>query len=268
MDEAERRLQKKHLEILVRNGGFQFTDTFFPYTSGEIGPYYVQSAVVMNNGGDYYTSCKDIENLIVGCEWEGGSFYVVSGGESRDWIFSLPIALELGKPHTMIYKDCKMIGADVKGRRVVHVADLNNEGSSPRDKWVPAIRKAGGKITDIFFYVDRMEEGVKVMQELGLRRHAVVELDYQAWDYLKTQGVVTEEVYKNLIERGTSKESRDAWAINMLQCEKGLGTLGKLFVGSKSDREKAHKIINHYNYLCIIDLVERLNKKGYRISAP
>ena len=46
-------VQQKHLEILVRNGGFQFTDSFFPYTSGQIGPYYVQSAVVMNNGKDY-----------------------------------------------------------------------------------------------------------------------------------------------------------------------------------------------------------------------
>src|SRR3989344_1798195 len=114
--------------------------------------------------GDYSRAVRGIIKLMRSVVPDF-SYNIISGGESRDWIFSNPAAYELGKPHLTIYKDKKMIGADVKGKRVIHVADLNNEGSSPRDIWVPAIRDADGKIEDIFFFVDRMEDGVGVMKE-------------------------------------------------------------------------------------------------------
>ena len=58
------KMQESNLAILVKNKGFQFTDTFFPYTSGEIGPYYVQSAVVQNNGADYKHSISSLADLV------------------------------------------------------------------------------------------------------------------------------------------------------------------------------------------------------------
>ena len=167
-DEVDRELQQKHLEILVRNKGFQFTGTFFPYTSGEIGPHYVQSAVALKNGKDYGEAIKDMRIAIELKTSRGIDMEVISGGESRDWCFSFPIATQMGKPHAMIYKNGKYIGPNLQNQRVVHVADLSNEGSSPRDLWIPVIRERGGKIEQIFFYVDRMEQGPIVMKELGL----------------------------------------------------------------------------------------------------
>ena len=50
---------------------------------------------------------------------------VISGGESRDWDFSNPVAARMSLPHCKIYKDGKMLGAEVFRRPVVHIADLN-----------------------------------------------------------------------------------------------------------------------------------------------
>lgn len=200
--ESEQQIQKRNLNILVKHGGFQFTDDFFPYTSGEIGPYYVQSAVVMKNGRDYWRATQDFSHLILNKTQtnphRGSNFDVISSGETRDWIFSFPLVGTFSIPHAMLYKNGKILGSDMKDKRVIHVADLNNEGSSPRDYWVPMIKKAGGEISDIFFYVDRMEDGVQIMKDLGLNSHAVVSLDEHAWDYLQKQGVVSAEVYKSL----------------------------------------------------------------------
>ena len=165
-------IQRRNLDALARSpGGFQFTRTFVPYTSFEIGPYYVQSAAIMQDGLAYSMACNNLADLarpIV----DNGKDWVITGGESRDWCFSGPVAQMLGLPHTMIYKrdetgQCKTIGASLKGKKAFHVADLNNEGSSPEGMWVPTIRQAGGTIDHIVFYVDRLESGVEEMKKLA-----------------------------------------------------------------------------------------------------
>ncbi len=243
MEEVDRNMQARNLAALAKSkGGSQFTDTFFPYTSGEIGPYYVQSASIMADGKAYTQACKDmvtIMNKVTNRDYDNT---VISGRESRDWIFSFPIAQILGIPHFMIYKDGKNLGADVHGKKVIHIADLNNEGSSPRDLWMPAIKIAGGNLNHIFFYVDRLEDGTKVMQELGLQSHAVIPLDEYAWSFLQKENIITQEIYQSLCER---IEDKDAWARRMLRSEKGLEKLANLlnFV-DKKNAEKALKILN------------------------
>lgn len=240
---AIKQIQERNLKALARNpGGFQFTDTFFPYTSGEIGPYYVQSAAVLANGNDYAMACRDLKGMLA--YDDAGGFDVISGGESRDWMFSFPLAREWAKPHLMIYKDGKTLGADVSGKTVLHVADLNNEGSSPKDVWIPVIKKAGGEIKHIAFYVDRLEGGVQVMEDLGLQRHVAVPLDEHAWDFLDGFGIVSGRAYRNLRERGTEKEQRDAWARKMLRSDPGLKTLTKLILSDKKGADKGIKILN------------------------
>lgn len=238
MDEKERvRLQEKHLTYLADSKkGFTFTDTFVPYTSGEIGNYYVQSGAVQERADTFYHACQDMIKMV---GEHASQISAISGGESRDWMFSLPVAHGIMRPHVMIYKDGKMVGADVSKMTVAHVADLNNEGSSPRDLWVPAIRNNGGYIDQIFFYVDRMEDGLKVMKDLELESRALVPLDAHAWDYLQKHGVVTPNIYISLMER---MEDKDSWARAMLRSDKGLVTLAKLFF-NENTISKARRIM-------------------------
>ncbi|MAG78753.1 hypothetical protein CMI40_00045 [Candidatus Pacearchaeota archaeon] len=258
MDKVNRELQKKHLDILVKNKGFQFTDSFFPYTSGQIGPYYVQSEVVMKDAQDYQEACSDLTDKIHYIS--NLDNIIISGGESRDWIFSNIVSINLDLPHVMIYKDGRTIGVDIKNKNVIHVADLNNEGSSPRDLWVPAIEKAKGRIKDIYFYVDRMEDGVKVMKDLELNSNSLVPLDKYAWNYLEEKKVITKEIYKNLKERGETKESRKEWVENMLRSEKGLETLANL-LSNRNSFNKGIKILDKGYPDLSKELIERLKKE-------
>ena len=149
-DKFKSEIQNRNLENLFDLGGLRVTDTFFPYTSGQIGPYIIRSEVIKEDDDKYDTAISDMLEVIrrdIGL----GSFDVISGGESRDWIFSIPVADKLGLPHASLYKSRFILGYDINEKRVLHVADLNNTGSSARDLWVPTIRENGGTINDIFF---------------------------------------------------------------------------------------------------------------------
>ena len=242
-DFVRQEMQKRNLSALVRNNGFKFSPTFFPYTSGEIGPYYVNSECVMKRPEDYILATGSLADLVADT-MKDHLGYMIAGGETRDWIFSNPVAIALRKPSLMIYKDGKIVPVDteVKDRRFALVVDLNNEGSSPRDFWVPALRKREGVIEHVFPYVDRLEGGVEVMKELGLYSNAVVPLDENAWDYLQREQVVTQEIHRNLRDRGKTKEERDAWAVKMLRSSQGLTTLANLLTDPKT-KSKGEKIL-------------------------
>ena len=125
-------IQRRNLIALAGNGGFKFTDLFFPYTSGEVGPYYVNSENIANDGPAFSDAVEYMSELIFDMMQERETRdYVITGGETRDWVFSPAVAANLGKPHAMIYKDKErnIIGANLDEKRVVHVADLNNLGS-------------------------------------------------------------------------------------------------------------------------------------------
>ena len=263
-------LQEKALVALSKNKGFRFIETFFPYTSGEIGPYYVQSGDIMRNAFDYKQAVLDMALAAKRIFWKDGTSEIVSGGETRDWIFSNPTAIQLGLPSAMLYKDGKIVGADIKGKKVLHIADSNNEGSSPRDHWIPIIRKNDGVINEILFYVDRLEDGVNVMQKLGLEAYAIAPLDEHAWDFLlklKESGV-THEIYQQLRERGTTKEERDAWARAMLRSEKGLGRLAELFNDENSREKVKSMIVRGYADMTeeILDELRKRKKPGISVS--
>lgn len=207
--------QKDALLELARNGGFKFTENWFPYTSGWIGPYYVQSADIFKTGHGIMIANHSIITIVEQIIRDSDqTIDVVSGGESRDWPFAACIAEKLGVGLCMIYKDGKMVGAtDLKDKRVLHVADLNNEGSSPRDMWIPVIRNSGGIINDIVFLVDRLEDGVEEMKKLELKSHAVIPLNEDAWNFLKEEGFVTEEILVSLFDY---LEDRKAWGVKKL----------------------------------------------------
>jgi len=252
-----KKLQEKHLEILGRNKCFEFTDTFFPYTSGRIGPYYIESAAVMDDRKNGYVEavkdmCEMVSNVM---ESRGIEDHIISGGESRDWIFSFPVAVNLKKPHAMIYKDGKAIGANMSDRYVTHVADLNNEGSSVKNLWIPTIKRECGKIEEVFFYVDRMEGGVQVIKDLNLKSHSLVKLNENAWNYLQRIEVVDEKVYKNLMER---MEDKEEWAIKMLRSEKGFERLCNFMSNGEKGREKVDKILRIGYPDIRLELIERL----------
>jgi len=105
--------------------------------------------------------------------------------------------------------------------------------------WIPMIRNAGGQIKDIFFFVDRLEEGIEVMKNLNLEAHALVPLNEHAWNYLLTNNVINEEIYRSLRVRIENKEE---WARKMLKSEAGIKQF-ILYLRDEKMRAKAKKVL-------------------------
>jgi len=204
--------QEQFLKALTEQGEPRFTETWFPYTSGQVGPYYIESLAITRNGAAYHAAIDALCALIQQTA-DINSIDAISGGESRDWDFSNPVAYALGKPHVKIYKDKTTRGAEPTGR-IIHVADLNNEGSSMRDLWHPTITAAGGTIVAAYFFVDRREEGIEVMQQLSIPSHSVVPMNEQAWQYLERIGYISATLCQSLQER---INDRRAWAHRALR---------------------------------------------------
>jgi len=255
MYEIDRNMQKENLDVLIKNNGFKFTDTFFPYTSGKIGPYYINSESVMNDFSSQEIALKSMKKLV---SKYSGKDSIISGGELRDLIFSLPVADRIGRERIVIRKTKKIIGPNIKDKYVTHVADLNNEGSSAKDFWIPAIREAGETIEDIFFYVDRMELGYEMIKELGLKSYSVVPLDEFAWNYLKEKEILNEEIYNSINNRNKNPEE---WAKEILKSEKGFKKLKEIILNPLS-KERGLKILNKGYPHLKVDLREKLIENG------
>lgn len=259
------RLQEQGLALLARNRGFEFSQTFFPYTSGKISPYYVHAESVMRDGHD---NARAIELLATLYFWTEGRSKehnasptrVITGGESCDWMFSQPVATRVIMPHTMLYKDGRTAGASLMNAHVTHIADLNNEGSSMRDYWLPTIRRESGTLTQALFFVDRCEEGMHVMKELGITNAAVVPLDAHAWDYLYQQAkAINEEEYHSL---QSYRENREAWARSMLRSKAGIERLFALLCSSiEKEQDATRKVLNKGYPELREELLERLKKE-------
>ena len=233
-------IQDVNLRNLINTGAFRFIDESTPwffYTSGQVGPYYVQSVAVEQDGEAYACAIDSIVRLI---SEKAGAFDVISGGETRDWDFSNPAAAALRKPHLKMYKDGRRLGAEVRGRRVLHVADLNNEGSSVRDFWRPSIAAAGGELVGVLSFVDRMEEGFELFQKMRLPSLAVVPLDRHAWDLIHAEGVISAALHRRLVKR---MRDRRLWALDALRANPDYF---RKFHSAEATRGKAEKIMNTY----------------------
>ena len=259
MEEGSRKnLQYQGLDTLRGEGQPQFTNTFFPYTSGEIGPYYIDCVAITNNGLGYRAAIGALQRLVI-TSFDDAFIDVFAGGESRDWDFSNPLAIMFQKPHAKVYKDGTIRGAKVQGKNVAWVADLNNEGSSMRDKWKPAIERQGGKIVCAFFYVDRMEDGVQVMNDLGIPNASVVPFDNAAWEYLEQVGYISPQLRASLDERMLDKQ---AWAHRMLRSPEGVAELERL-LGNDRTYQKAALILQK-GYPELQDfLVSTIRSRGF-----
>lgn len=218
-------------------------DSPFWYTSGKIGPYYINthflygseekandllriidkvkedkqqcaqilsSHVLENYKQDpIFRHCIDtlvhkIENTV-----STNSFDYISGGERRDWFFSLPVAALLNKPHITIFKDMdamiftngksEKVGS-LSGSHVLHIADLITSASSYERAWVPVIRNASGVMQASFVIIDRMQGGHELLESLGVSSHSLVKINKDVFDEAYAHQYINLEQYHMVME--------------------------------------------------------------------
>ena len=203
----------------------------FWYTSGRIGPFYVNTHFLYGSEEKANALLKQIDVLVadkIGCSKEIESLVLanlkedaiyrgvisalvekiekavdlsavdgISGGERRDWFFSLAVAHRLKKPHLTLFKDMGAVlysGHDLPaspnlpapgtavtlkalpGMRFLHVADLITTASSYERAWVPAVHALGAEMPWSLVVVDRMQGGSGRLASLGVESLALTEI--------------------------------------------------------------------------------------------
>lgn len=207
----------------------------FWYASGTLGPFYVNTHFLLESeakanellalieeaaAGDrsdflttilpfvkkqYETSesYKAVIDLIVAKAKEL-DFDVISGGERRDYFFSLMPAYLLGKPHLSIFKDgetyfsenveekaVKVGEGDLSGKVSLHIADLITEASSYTNAWIPSIRGTGASINDTIAVIDRMQGGEANLKAEGVNMYTFAKIELSLFDEGVEKGILT-----------------------------------------------------------------------------
>ena len=135
----------------------------------------------------------------------------VSGGERRDWYFSMMIAYLLGLPHITLFKDQSAVVStcdfeectevtNLENNRVLHVADLLTKASSYENYWVPAIKKLGSNILWSAVVVDRLEGGDETLKNLNIKSLSLVKLDNSLFENAHELDIITDDQLEMLKE--------------------------------------------------------------------
>ena len=135
----------------------------------------------------------------------------ISGGERRDWFFSLLIAYFLKLPHITINKDLTCVTTDFDGTnsrktedlnssKVLHVADLITVASSYERAWIPAIKTHNGEITCSLSVVDRDEGGKEVLEGYNVKTYSLIVLNEELFNLAKELELISEKQYNMIID--------------------------------------------------------------------
>ena len=228
------------IKMLFDTSAFRVCDSESPfwYTSNKIGPYYINTHFlygseekakgllkVIDEKSCDRDNCSQIFFDLVKKNYQEDAIYkklidfmvdyarenidldniqFISGGERRDWFFSLIIADILKMPHITVFKDLSykifcsdatIEVPDVKGANILHIADIITEASSYIRAWVPAIKNIGGNIVDSLVVVDRLQGGRENLASVNVRSHALTDVDIAMIDSALDQKLIDQAQY-------------------------------------------------------------------------
>ena len=207
----------------------------FWYTSGKLGPFYINTQFLYGSEAAANSLLKTIEEA---CAGEKLAFYdkvwadisaqlascpiyaqlidllteaaakldvdFVSGGERRDFFFSMPVARKLGLGHLSIFKDLSCVYMDkdgvsmdaaqagLAGKKSVHIADLITVASSYIRAWIPAVESLGARIAYSLAVVDRDQGGSDILAKAGCPLTTLVTIKPELFEQAKALGRVTD----------------------------------------------------------------------------
>ena len=234
-------MDNRIIELLFKTNAIQACpegEPFF-YTSGKIGPYYINTHYLYGskNMADEYLYAienfkkeiksfsknifklsykqyisneiyKDVIDMICDKADEYDIDYI-SGGERRDFFFSLLPASLLDKPHISILKDKTAIIStsdfnnshiakpdELSGMKVLHIADLVTEASSYERAWIPALENLGLKFENSISVVDRNQGGREILKEKNISLYAFASIDKQLFTKALKEKYISERQYE------------------------------------------------------------------------
>lgn len=208
----------------------------FWYTSGKLGPFYINTQFLFGSeqaanellavieeacAGDrlafYDKVWARIDAQLASCPIyaqlidlmteaaRGMDVDFVSGGERRDFFFSMPVARRLGKGHLSIFKDLSSVYTDehgvsmdsakagLAGKRSIHIADLITVASSYVRAWIPAVEGLGARIAYSLAVVDRDQGGSRILADAGCPLTTLVTIKPELFETAHQLGRISEQ---------------------------------------------------------------------------
>ena len=141
---------------------------------------------------------------------------LISGGERRDFFFSIPVARALGLPHLSLFKDGSRalswpgeareavldpVSGDeaLPDGEVLHIADLVTEGSSYTRAWIPFLAESGYTLRHSLAVVDRAQGGDALLAEAGVTLEALARFDAELFEAAAAAGAISEGQLEGLL---------------------------------------------------------------------
>lgn len=205
----------------------------FWYTSGLLGPYYINTHYLYGSKAEaaallrvIETACLPENRQTIGqtigaatkTQYANNTTYrrvidklvalagtvrwdYVSGGERRDYFFSVEVARQLNLPHLYIFKDGDVRLADpvdaaasqpvAATGHCLHVADLITKASSYERAWIPALQALGLTMTDTVAVVDREQGGKAILRAAGVNAQTLVSIDETLFADASARGLIS-----------------------------------------------------------------------------
>lgn len=205
-------MNKPDISWLFDTGALKIAPAASPfwYTSGLIGPYYINTQflcggaekaneileligsqqenhqtfhiIILDTLNKVYESHEIYHQIIdllldaIEREFPVHEIDYVTGGQRRDWFFSPILADKLKRPALYLYNDQSIFDAaggpvtDLQGKKCLNAADLLTVGSSYTKKWIPALAKLGGTLAWSINGVDRNQNGIQNLTEAGVEK--------------------------------------------------------------------------------------------------
>ncbi|MGE3624290.1 MAG: hypothetical protein AB7H77_10535, partial [Bdellovibrionales bacterium] len=116
----------------------------------------------------------------------------ISGGERRDWLFSIPLARETNMKHVFLFKNGD-VHCDVPfkaGEAGIHISDLINNAASYIDLWLPALARVELTCAGTACVISRGANGVKKLEERGIPILALNSIDLPFFEQSEKSGLI------------------------------------------------------------------------------
>lgn len=237
--------EDKLTKWLFESGAFKVSPAERPfwYTSGTIGPYYINTHFLYGGEADAEEMLRYIDEVKedpLTCrqnilqrelnKYENNPIYrgvidklvsvikekpsmsrigFISGGERRDWYFSVLPAHILQLPHIMLFKNGRAVlsindrteyPGNLNGAEILHIADLVTEASSYIRDWIPALKSIGGRLTASLAVIDRKQGGTEILNNAGVEAHSLIGVNESLFRTAMDEGLINEKQYKMLVE--------------------------------------------------------------------
>jgi len=239
-------MENRIIDSLFATDAVRVSDPEAPfwYASGRLGPFYINTHFLLSNeiealellsiieassSSDRLTfpkllldhllqiykrseSFRTVTDMITAKASEL-SFDFISGGERRDFFFSMLPAYFLKKPHLSIFKDFQAVyttddftasvhsyEADLSGKKALHIADLVTEASSYTRVWIPVIRECSASISDTLAVVDRLQGGADNLAAEGVSLHTLTQIKPEFFEMALEMNKITESQYRMVLD--------------------------------------------------------------------